>query len=43
MLSGADAFNINEVLDKNGMLQASYATKFNLQKQTFLLSPINEI
>ena len=36
MLSGADAFNINEVLDKNGLLQASYATKFNLQKQTFL-------
>jgi peptide/nickel transport system substrate-binding protein len=36
MLSGADAFNINEVLDKNGMLQTTYATKFNLQKQTFL-------
>lgn len=36
MLSGADAFNINEVLDKNGDLQPAYATKFNLQKQTFL-------
>jgi len=36
MLSGADAFNTNEVLDKNGMLQSSYAIKFNLQKQTFL-------
>lgn len=36
MLSGADAFNINEVLDKNGNLQSIYAEKFNLQKQTFL-------
>lgn len=36
MLSGADAFNINEVLDKNGNLQEAYAKKFNLQKQTFL-------
>lgn len=36
MLSGADAFNINEVLDKNGDLQGAYAIKFNLQKQTFL-------
>ena len=36
MVSGADAFNVNEVLDQNGMLQALYATKFNLQKQTFL-------
>ncbi len=36
MLSGADAFNINEVLDKNGDLQPAYARKFNLQKQTFL-------
>lgn len=36
MLSGADAFNINEVLNKNGDLEAAYATKFLLQKQTFL-------
>lgn len=36
MLSGADAFNINEVLDKNGDLQRTYAQKFVLQKQTFL-------
>ncbi len=36
MLSGADAFNINEVLDKNGDLQQAYAQKFVLQKQTFL-------
>ncbi|MCD6019390.1 MAG: ABC-type dipeptide transport system, periplasmic component [Bacteroidetes bacterium] len=36
MLSGADAFNINEVLDKNGNLQPIYAEKFNMQKQTFL-------
>ncbi len=36
MLSGADAFNINEVLDKTGNLQHEYAKKFNLQKQTFL-------
>ncbi len=36
MLSGADAFNINEVLDKNGNLKHVYANKFNLQKQTFL-------
>ncbi|MDF2453890.1 MAG: ABC-type dipeptide transport system, periplasmic component [Bacteroidota bacterium] len=36
MLSGADAFNINEVLDKNGNLQPVYAEKFNMQKQTFL-------
>ena len=36
MLSGADAFNINEVLDKNGNLQESYAIKFNLQKENFL-------
>lgn len=36
MLSGADAFNINEVLDKNGNLQPVYANKFNMQKQTFL-------
>lgn len=36
MLSGADAFNINEVLDKSGNLQSIYAEKFNMQKQTFL-------
>jgi peptide/nickel transport system substrate-binding protein len=36
MLSGADAFNTNEVLDKNGELRDSYAQKFYLQKQTFL-------
>lgn len=36
MLSGADAFNINEVLDKNGNLQPVYASKFSMQKQTFL-------
>ncbi|MBL7935899.1 MAG: ABC transporter substrate-binding protein [Bacteroidia bacterium] len=36
MLSGADAFNINEVLDKNGNLQPIYAEKFTMQKQTFL-------
>jgi oligopeptide transport system substrate-binding protein len=36
MLSGADAFNINEVLDKNGNLQHEYSKKFEMQKQTFL-------
>ncbi|MGZ3932517.1 MAG: ABC transporter substrate-binding protein [Bacteroidia bacterium] len=36
MLSGADAFNINEVLDKSGNLRDVYAKKFYLQKQTFL-------
>lgn len=36
MLSGADAFNINEVLDKNGNLQPEYSKKFVMQKQTFL-------
>lgn len=36
MLSGADAFNINEVLDKNGELKAFYGEKFNMQKSTFL-------
>jgi oligopeptide transport system substrate-binding protein len=36
MLSGADAFNINEVLDKNGNLQHEYSKKFIMQKQTFL-------
>lgn len=36
MLSGADAMNINEVLDKTGELRDVYATKFMLQKQTYL-------
>ncbi|MDI9339083.1 MAG: ABC transporter substrate-binding protein [Sediminibacterium sp.] len=36
MLSGADAMNINEVLDKNGELRDVYAKKFILQKQTYL-------
>lgn len=36
MLSGADAFNINEVLNKNGELRDVYTKKFELQKQTFL-------
>lgn len=36
MLSGADAFNTNEVLDKEGNLRDLYAKKFYLQKQTFL-------
>ncbi|MCW3078248.1 MAG: ABC-type dipeptide transport system, periplasmic component [Bacteroidetes bacterium] len=36
MLSGADAFNTNEVLDKEGSLRDTYSKKFYLQKQTFL-------
>ncbi|MDP3556488.1 MAG: ABC transporter substrate-binding protein [Bacteroidota bacterium] len=36
MLSGADAFNINEVLDKDGDLRDIYMSKFYLQKQDFL-------
>ena len=36
MLSGADAFNTNEVLDKQGELRELYKKKFYLQKQTFL-------
>ncbi|MCE3259816.1 MAG: ABC-type dipeptide transport system, periplasmic component [Bacteroidetes bacterium] len=36
MLSGADAFNTNEVLDRDGNLTETYAKKFYLQKQTFL-------
>ncbi len=36
MLSGVDAFNINEVLDKSGNLNNTYAKKFYLQKQNFL-------
>lgn len=36
MVSGADAFNINEVLSKNGELNEAYAKKFYLQKERFL-------
>ncbi len=36
MLSGADAFNTNEVLDKEARLRSEYQAKFNLQKETFL-------
>lgn len=36
MLSGADAFNTNEVLDKQGELRDFYQKKFYLQKKTFL-------
>lgn len=36
MLSGADAFNTNEVLDKEANLRDFYSKKFYLQKQTFL-------
>ncbi len=36
MLSGADAFNTNEVLTKEGQLQEAYTKRFNLQKATFL-------
>jgi oligopeptide transport system substrate-binding protein len=36
LLSGADDFNTNEVLDKDGNLRDTYAKKFYLQKQTFL-------
>jgi oligopeptide transport system substrate-binding protein len=36
MLSGADAFNTNEVLDKDGQLRDLYRKKFTLQKGTFL-------
>lgn len=36
MLSGADAFNTNEVLDKEGNLREFYKKKFYLQKQTYL-------
>lgn len=36
MLSGADAFNTNEVLDKEARLRKEYKFKFNLQKETFL-------
>lgn len=36
MLSGADAFNTNEVLDRTGNLREVYQKKFYLQKQTYL-------
>ncbi len=36
MISGADAFNINEVLNKNGELNDAYTKKFYLQKERFL-------
>jgi len=36
MISGADAFNANEVLDKHGELRTLYRGKFYLQKTTFL-------
>jgi oligopeptide transport system substrate-binding protein len=36
MLSGADAFNTNEVLNKDGSLREFYGKKFYLQKATFL-------
>jgi len=36
MLSGADAFNASEVLDKEGYLRAFYKKKFYLQRETFL-------
>lgn len=36
MLSGADAFNTNEVLDKEANLRELYKKKFYLQKETYL-------
>ncbi len=36
MLSGADAINVNEVLDKNGKLNKNYASKCYLQKANYL-------
>ncbi|GIV27154.1 MAG: peptide ABC transporter substrate-binding protein [Bacteroidia bacterium] len=36
MISGADAININEVLDKSGMLNKNYASKCYLQKGNYL-------
>jgi oligopeptide transport system substrate-binding protein len=36
MLSGADAFNSNEVLDREGNLKETYLKKYYLQKQEFL-------
>jgi oligopeptide transport system substrate-binding protein len=36
MVSGADAFNVNEVLDKEGRLTDVYRKKFYLQKSSYL-------
>lgn len=36
MLSGADAINVNEVLDKSGMLNKTYSSKCYLQKANYL-------
>ncbi len=36
MVSGAEAFNTNEVLDKEGNLRELYQKKFYLQKKTYL-------
>lgn len=36
VLSGADAINVNEVLDKSGMLNKTYASKCYLQKANYL-------
>lgn len=36
MISGADAMNINEVLDKSGTLNKTYASKCYLQKANYL-------
>lgn len=36
MLSGVDAFNVNEVLDKSGNLNSAYSKKFYLQTKSFL-------
>ncbi|GIV29534.1 MAG: hypothetical protein KatS3mg028_0600 [Bacteroidia bacterium] len=36
MLSGADAMNVNEVLDKSGALNKTYASKCYLQKANYL-------
>jgi peptide/nickel transport system substrate-binding protein len=36
MISGADALNINEILEKDGTLKEEYAKKFYLQKSRFM-------
>lgn len=36
ILSGADAINVNEVLDKNGRLNKTYVSKCYLQKMNYL-------
>jgi peptide/nickel transport system substrate-binding protein len=36
MLSGVDAFNANEVLDREGNLREAYTKKFYMQKATYL-------